>query len=389
MGQAGSRRRREVVRNASLSSAITQRLEAIRGGMPAEEPGARGIERLARNPSCLTLKALTIAGIKPSTAASLILGEPEQSAQSIFALQIGNQFERRMLESHAAMLFTLYREKGVLAPTESRIVNIAELAPGGSWMARRRREAETRRVLDLRLRGRKDAPNIVIKPRLMINIVGVLHAVEPDFLVAAASDVFYRVGEIKSYADREGKTKFSDTRSACRQAAVGVVGLRQELARAGVRDAVERVSPRADLVLRGPGSLNPRLNPMTIDGEVDSLERALAETAQDLDEVETLLSDGSSLADPAVLSTLPHHYRASCKEHCDLWGICRSRAMAAGDPVILGEQAAEQFAAAGTLSRVLELLNARGPAPRTAAESILAEQLQSADTELRKAVRGG
>jgi hypothetical protein len=369
-----------------LSNAIAQRLAALRGALAAEEPGARGIERLARNPSCFTLKALTITGIKPSTAAARILGEPERSSQSPFALALGNQFERRMLENHAAMLFTLYREQGDLAPTESRIVSIEEFAPGASWLARRRREAETRRILDLRLRGRRDAPNIVIKPRLTIDIVGVPHAIEPDYLVAANSDVFYRVGELKSYADREGKTKFSDTRSACRQAAVGVVGLRQELARAGVRDPDARVLARADLVLRGPGSLNPRLNPMTIDGEVDSLERALAGTSQDLDELEALLSDGSGLSDSAVLSALPHNYRESCKEHCDLWRICRARSLAAGEPIILGEQAAEQFAPAGTLTRVLDLLNGRGAPPRTPAESILAELLRSADAELRKAV---
>jgi hypothetical protein len=372
-----------------VTSAIERRLDALRGGLPAEEPGSRGIERLARNPSCFTLKALTITGIKPSTAASRILGEPERSTQSPFALVLGNQFERRILENHAAMLYTLYREQGVLAATESRIVSIEEFAPGKSWLARRRREAETRRILELRLRGRRDAPNILIKPRLTIDIVGVPHAIEPDFLVAANSDLFYRVGEIKSYADREGKTKFSDTRSACRQAAVGIVGLRQELRRAGVRDPAARVLPRADLVLRGPGSLNPRLNPMKVEGEVDSLERAIAETADDLDELETTLSDGSALSDATVLSTLPHNYRSSCKEHCDMWRICRSRSLAAGEPIILGEPAAEQLASAGTLSRALDLLNGQGAPPRTPAEAILAQMLRNADAEWRRAVGDG
>jgi hypothetical protein len=372
-----------------VTESTRQRLEALRGGLAAEEPGARGIERLARNPTCFTLKALTIAGIKPGTAASRILGQPETSSLSPFALVLGNQFERRMLESHGAMLFALYNEQGVLGPTESRIVNVEELAPGSSWLARRRRETETRRILDERVRRRPDAPNIVIKPRLIISIVGVPHAVEPDFLVAANADTFFRVAEIKSYADREGKTKFSDTRSACRQAAVGVVGLRQELARQGVREPSSLALPLADLVLRGPGSLNPRLNRMTIDGEVDSLERALAETPHDLDELEAMLPEGATLSDPTVLSTLPNHYRSSCKEHCDLWRICRTRALAAGEPVVLGELAAEQLAAAGTLPRALDLLNGRGPPIRTAAEAILAEQLGNADAELRQAVRNG
>jgi hypothetical protein len=372
-----------------LTDSITRRLEALRGGLAAEAPGARGIERLARNPTCLTLKALTIVGIKPATAASRILGQPEPAAQSPFALVMGNQFERRMLENDGAMLFTLFHEKGVLGRTESRVVNIEGLVPGKSWLASRRREAETRRILDRRLAGRRDAPNIVIKPRLIISIIGVPHAVEPDFLVAANGDTFYQVGEIKSYADRDGKTSFADIRSACRQAAVGIVGLRQELARGGSRDVAAFVPARGHLVLRGPGSLNPRLSPMTLDGEVDSLERALNETPHDLDELEAMLPEGASLSDGSVLSTLPHHYRSSCREHCDMWRICRSRALVAGDPMILGEQAAEQLAPAGTLVRALDLLNGRGGAARTRAEAILAEELRAAYAEYRRVVGNG
>jgi hypothetical protein len=389
MGQTDADRGRCGIWDESVTNSIGRRLDALRGGLAAEEPGARGIERLARNPTCFTLKALTIVGIKPATAASRILGEPETSSQSPFALILGNQFERRILESHGAMLFTLYNEQQVLGPTESKIVSVEELAPGPSLLARRRREAETRRILDQRLRRHPNAPNIVIKPRLIITIVGVPHAVEPDFLVAANGDDFYRVGEIKSYADREGKTSFADIRSACRQAAVGVVGLRQELQRQGVRDPSSLALPFGDLVLRGPGSLNPRLNRMKIEGEVDSLERALGETPRDLDELESMLPDGAVLSDPSVLSTLPHHYRSTCKEHCDLWKICRSRSLAAGDPVILGELAAEQLAAAGTLSRALDLLNSRGAPVRSAGEAILAEELRKADAELRRAVGDG
>ncbi len=51
-------------------------LARLRGALPPEEPGARGLERMARNPSCKELKALTMVGITPATAASEIYGEP-------------------------------------------------------------------------------------------------------------------------------------------------------------------------------------------------------------------------------------------------------------------------------------------------------------------------
>lgn len=102
-----------------------------------------------------------------------------------------------------------------------------------------------------------------------------------------------------------------------------------------------------------------------------------------------MLPAGATLSDPAVLGTLPHHYRPSCKEHCGMWQYCRSRALVASQPIVLGEMAAEQLAAAGTISRALDLLNSRGAAPRNSAEAILAEQLREADSELRRAIANG
>jgi hypothetical protein len=365
---------------------IQQRLERLRGGLPPEEPGARGIERVARDPECFKLKALTIVGITPATAAHRVLGMPEREGQSPFALALGNQFERRMLESAAAMLFTLYREKELLAASEAKIVNVDDLAPGSDPRARRRRETETRRILEAKRRADPDAPNLILKPRLQVALVGVPHAIEPDYLVAADAEAFYRVGELKSYADRDGKTEPADIRSACRQTAVGIMGLRQELERQGVRDPSRLVPAIGDLVLRAPGSFNARLRTMSLEGEIASLERAVGEAPRDLEELEALLPPNATLSDPAILGNLPNHYRPTCKEHCDLWRFCRNRALTTSQPIVLGDLAAEQLAAAGTITRALDLLNGRGAPPRTAAEAALATQLREADTELRRAL---
>jgi hypothetical protein len=291
-----------------------------------------------------------------------------------------------MLESAAAMLFTLYRERGRLAAAEAKIVNVDDLAPGPALSARRRRETETRRILEAKRRGDANAPNLVIKPRLQVNLVGIPHAIEPDYLIAADADAFYGPGELKSYADRDGKTEPADIRSACRQAGVAVVGLRQELERQGVRDPSRFIPELGDLVLRAPGSFNARLRTMSLKGEVASLERAVGEAPRDLDELEALLPPNATLSDPAVLGTLPNHYRPTCKEHCDLWRFCRNRALTTSQPVVLGDLAAEQLAAAGTITRALDLLNGRGAPPRNPAEAALAAQLHDADTELRRAL---
>ena len=44
------------------------RLARLRGALPAENPGARGFERVARNPACQRLLALTLVGVTPATA---------------------------------------------------------------------------------------------------------------------------------------------------------------------------------------------------------------------------------------------------------------------------------------------------------------------------------
>ena len=106
-----------------------QRVSRLRGALDPEEPGSRGIERVARNPDCLRLRVLTIAGITPATAVT-ILGGVDREGQSPFALTMGQRFERQLLQNGAANLLALYRNLGHLNPTEAKVAAIGELAPG-------------------------------------------------------------------------------------------------------------------------------------------------------------------------------------------------------------------------------------------------------------------
>jgi hypothetical protein len=358
-------------------------LARLRGDHQAQEPGARGIERVARNPDCLRLRALTIAGFTPVSAAAL-LGVPSNEGQSPFALAMGQRFEKRMLENGAANLFALYRERNLLGVHEAKIIAVDEFAPGPGPQALRRRETETRRLLQAKRQNDPKAPNLILKPRLMVNLVGVPHAIEPDFLVAADSDQFYRVGELKSYPDRGGKTDPADIRSACRQAAVGVVGLRHTLQALGMSEPATMIAmPKADLVLRVTGLFMPTLHSMAIVSEVESVERAIGEAPSNLEELEAMLPRDASLDDAAVIASIPNNYRPSCKEYCAMWQHCRAQALEQRHPVVLGDQAAERLAAAGSIDRALDLMTGRGVPPRNAAEAALADELRTADQILR------
>jgi hypothetical protein len=341
----------------------------------------------------MRLRALTIVGITPASAAEKIYQEPAREGQSPFALGLGTQFEKNLFDNAAANLLQLYRDAGRLQVDECKVVVIPDLAPPLSindpqklLIALGRRQAETNRLLRMKAAGSKDAPNLIIKPRMFVDLLGIGHAIEPDALVAADSELFYRPIEVKSYPDRAGKTDPADVRSACRQAAVAVVALRGTAQDLKLRDVDLAVPAAGDLVLRVPGGMRATLRSMTLQSEVASLERALGEAPRNLDELEAMLGRGVALDSPFVLDQIPASYRTSCKEHCALAQKCKQQACASGEPAIIGDSARELLAPAGTVSRALDLMNRRGAAPRTREEQALAEQLQEAFSQYRRAV---
>lgn len=362
------------------------RLARLRGGLAAVEVGARGIESVARNTACTRLRAIVIAGLTPGEVIKSVF-DAEPDAMSPFAMTMTQAFERRLLGNGGSSLLTAYREKGLLAQGEVKIISVEDMAPGDNRVARTRRVSETQRLIDLKHNGDPRAPNLILAPRMPLEIVGVTHPVELAYMVASDAEHSYRVGVIKSFADRGGKTDRSDVRAACREAVVGTLALRQHIARRG--GDPEMAADRVDMVLRAPGSFNPRLFPaMRAESEMASLVRALSTAPADLDEVERLLPAGATLADTGVIERLPNNYRSHCKEHCALWERCRAQALAAGQPIILGDLAAEQLAAAGSISRALDLLDGRGRPPDNEAEAALAAGLRDAGQVLDRIANG-
>jgi hypothetical protein len=363
-----------------MSGDLQRRLAALRGRLPAKGPGARGIEHTARNPECARLWLLTLAPIDPATAVREVYGEDPREGQSLFAIQTGLRFERQLFADGAKRLLDAYRVAGRLADGDATVVDMKALAPVD--LARRR--ALTLELLARRLRDAPDAPVLVIHPRLAIPMLGADHDVEPDALIAAPGEPGYRPVEIKSYEDRDGVTDEAAVRGACRQAAVEVWALRAGLARLDVAGP-ERLAPaRADLVLRRPATMLPSLRPMALLGEVDSLRRALDRPRDRLETLLDAVGDGT-LDDPCVLDAIPNHYRPSCKEFCPLAAHCKAQAAAAGDPVLLGDRAAEELAPAGSIPRALALRDG-SVAPRGPEEAALAARLRAADAALAEAV---
>ena len=271
------------------------RLNQLRGGLSPVEVGARGIESVARNAACTRLRAIVIAGLTPNEVVKKVLGQPPD-VMSPFAMTLTQNFERRLLDHAGGSLLTVYREKGHLDLLDAKIANVKDHAPRDTHLDRIRRERETRRLIELKLRGDPTAPNLILKPRLTLTIVGVTHAIELDYLVASDKDPFYRAGVIKSYADRGGKTNNAHVRSACREAAVGTLALQQLLVALGGDPAL--AGDRVDMILKAPGSFSPRLFAgQRAESELASLGRALATAPSDLEQIEQLIPARASLAE--------------------------------------------------------------------------------------------
>jgi hypothetical protein len=125
--------------------------------------------------------------------------------------------------------------------------------------------------------------------------------------------------------------------------------------------------------------LRPTLRALEIRGEVDSLARFRDSAAAGLAGLEAFLAGtgpSAALDRPGVLDALPCYYVPECREHCPLARRCKREAHARGDLVLLGRGAREQFAAAGSLGRLRELL--RAGEPRTPGERDLVSRAPGA-----------
>lgn len=355
---------------------IGSELVKLRGRLKAEELGARGIEKAARNVDCLRARALAGLGITPATAVESIYREPANEQLSPFALAASKKFEYTLFANNAERLIDLYREKGRLGAAETSVINIEQRLPGETQEVMRQRVALTRELLARKLRRETGLPNIIIKPRLIIKVLEHDYQIEPDVLVASASDSCYRIVEIKSYVARGGKTSDADLRNARRQSAVGVMALRQLMARLGSDG--DGVPPVADIILRRPYSYYPALSIEMIAGEITSVESFMARLARDITATAELLQSQSfnAIDSAAALSAVPYNYLPDCREYCALAKICKQQAIAEGALVLLGRQARDGFAPAGSLARAYQLM--MGAAAQSPEEAELRAELVEA-----------
>lgn len=323
-----------------------------RGGLGEFEPGARGLEHMARNPQCKRLAVLTLAATSPAEVSGKVYGRPVSEGLSPFAIRRGERFEAALIEDGGKRLFGMYQEHGRLSRAECLLQDMSKTHPGTKPQELQARLEASRDLVRDRASGVPGLPNIVIKPRLVITVLGREYPCEPDALVASDSDLTWRVVEMKSYADRWARTSTAKTGSACRQAAVGLLALEEAT---GARF----LKPTVDLIFARPATNWPTLNSMEIESEAESLRQALAEAGSLALEASDLMGD-FDLDTRQGLEGIPTNPCSGCADHCALWEECRGRVIAEGSPALLGDSAAELLAGFTSLDQVLEARNKGG-----------------------------
>ena len=322
-----------------------------RGSLGAQEPGARGLEHMARNRQCLRLAAITIAAISPAEVSEKIYGITVSEGLSPFAIRRGDRFEAALFEDGCKRLRRMYETAGRLSADSTTFQDMSVSHPGITPSALKARLEASQDLVRRRASGEKGLPNILVKPRLVVSVMGHDYPCEPDALVACDDDLLWRVVEIKSYADRWSSTDVSKTGSACRQSAVGIMALQQALDSGTSGLEAEEL---ADLIFAKPATNWPTLNVMSLQGELENLRGAISGADLMSEEIVNILGD-RKLDQEGVIDSIPNNPCSGCADHCPLWDQCRGKLIEQGDPVLLGDGARELMARLGSLDQALSL----------------------------------
>jgi hypothetical protein len=328
----------------------------------------RRLDQFIANPACRANVLSAVHDISMAEVARALGLDPEVG-QSPFAIGRGATFERALYAGGAARLFSALVAAGVLPASASGFVDLRLRLNGGPItdldQACARFADLLRRCASARGEERAALPAVVAQPALRIPGRAIL----PDGMFAVdvvtvhpeeAGKVAIRVGEIKVYPDRGGHTDAHQLAATRAQAGIYVHALRLAVAAEGVGDGVA-VADDGFLVLTRPGSSAPSVRAHEDFGfQARRAESAFERLREAAALADTLPRDEAAESVPearlAVVRDAPKAYDEACISFCELSEHCHAAAVAAGDPVILGRDAARFFGPV-SLDRAAALLD--------------------------------
>lgn len=299
----------------------------LRGRLPVEGLGARGLAAWAFE-ECPRASAAAAAGVTAKTLSETVFGVASKDRLSPLAVQTGSRFEKRVMANDGELLVVLMRDHRLVGADDD--VKVVDLECSAEPAERARAEAATARLMTGR--DGHEGPLVLLQAAVTVTVAGVSHTVNPDFVWSAGPGSPWRVGEQKSYLDRDGLTDGWLVSGAARQAAVGVVALRRAL------PAVP-VAAVADLVLARHGPNGASIRTVAIEAEIGSVSAALDSAGRVL--VAALEAAGGALDTPEAVGRVPHVFTPECEGRCGLAEVCRAEAARDGVVIAGGPGVAE------------------------------------------------
>jgi hypothetical protein len=353
----------------------------LRGGAPRRSPTVRVLAAYSGHTDC---NLATLAFGASVDMDKLLVSTPfqVQFGQSPFAIGRGEQFERSMRADGYSRTLELLRNKMNFAVTDAKIENLRgryQLSRHGMTL----RAHDTRVLIEKIVARDPYAPNLIDGAVLTATIAGQQAFFEAD-AIAAKFDSPIHAGEVKSFPVVDGRPDPDKLGAALDQVAVYIL-LTQDLVDRAGGNPDDAVSMTAMLIAPKNVGLAPTLETQDVTNRVRRVRGLLRQTVPLL-EIAAGLPTGifGQIADTSadagarldVLDALAEKVgtrpKSGCLSTCGAARYCRARSVAAGSPVIGGDQIVRLLPGVSSLPRAAEL--ARG-APPTAIEVPVAGQL--------------
>ncbi len=340
--------------------------------------GARGLVRIAGNLGCELQAAMVADRASETELYRDLTGEkyPREYGERLSARRRGVKFEANLYQNDAALLRHAVAPIAKIDPEVIWVRNFLDEVPGEKNDRRAVRASRFRSILRDLVAGRR-VPELVIQPAFVLTLTGEatdVRFVSPDFLVFDPETGMYVPGEIKSFIVRDVGPNSEDLAPTRLQAAVEIMGLRQEAARVGLADLVRDL---AAFVFATPYGLKPTSAIVeSLFAEIAMVARAAAQLKRVASRLATMRVADQALL-PDLVPELGTNFKESCVSSCALADICRK--YHAGQSTLLGDAAVELFGPDADLERLAQL--ALG-APPNEAETDIALALRDAAAAL-------
>ena len=335
---------------------------SIREQKESRRDTRRRFEQWVKNPTCQANTISAVHGISMADAATRESGHSSMG-QSPFAIARGQAFERGLFRNGADKLIQELIRQGVLRGGSAGLADFRLRMNGGRCRSLDDARDQTADLLRQAAVKPKSAPAVVAgatvtipggvmlpEALLVLDVLVIRPGEERPELV---------VGEIKTYPDRAGYTDKSELATARAQAGVYVHGLTLVLEELGLSDAFD-ISKTGFLVLSRPGFNDPSVRAgEDLRYQAERARRGFELLRLAATSVDPLPKPGEEAALDVVLGATIC-FSETCLTFCDRVVSCRAKALAAGDPTVLGRDVA-RFLGEISLTRSMELISGAKP----------------------------